>query len=53
MKRYWTGVILIVIGAIFLLDSLGVMEFNYLIRKFWPVILILIGASILWKGRKG
>lgn len=47
MKRYWTGILLIGLGVLFLLDSAGVMEFGHTIRKFWPVILILIGVSIL------
>lgn len=49
MKRYWIGIILIVIGVMFLLDSMGVMEFNHIIRKFWPVALILVGINILLK----
>lgn len=52
MKRYWLGILLIVLGAIFLLDSLGVMAFKSLMRHFWPVLLILVGIGILLKDRK-
>lgn len=49
MKHSWIGILLIVLGSMFLLDSLGVMEFHYVIRKFWPVVLIAIGIGILMR----
>lgn len=52
MKRYWLGILLIALGAIFLLDSLGVVTFRSLMRHFWPVLLILVGIGILLKDRK-
>lgn len=39
--------ILIFVGVLFLLDSLGVMSFND-VGRFWPVLLIVIGASKLY-----
>ncbi|MGC2657887.1 MAG: DUF5668 domain-containing protein [Bryobacteraceae bacterium] len=39
--------ILILIGVLFLLDSLGVMSFNE-VGRFWPVLLIMIGAFKLF-----
>jgi len=39
------GVVLVVIGAIFLVDQFGVVRFAG--RVFWPVLLIAIGAVIL------
>lgn len=39
--------ILILIGVLFLLDSLGVMSFNE-VGRFWPVLLIIIGAFKLF-----
>jgi len=46
----WTGVsifgvVLVVIGAIFLVDQLGVFHFAW--RVFWPVLLIAIGAVLV------
>lgn len=40
-------ILLIVIGVVFLLDSLHLIEFRE-IGRFWPVILILIGAYMLY-----
>jgi len=41
------GLLLIAIGLMFLLDHLDVLSFGYIVRKFWPVILIIVGASRL------
>jgi TM2 domain-containing membrane protein YozV len=40
-------IILIVIGVLFLLDTLHIVEFRE-IGRFWPVILIIVGAYMLW-----
>lgn len=49
----WTwGIILILIGVIFLLDSLRIMHFGYFISTFWPVILIVVGIKIILDKRK-
>ena len=40
-------IVLIVLGVLFLLDSLHVIELQQ-IGRFWPVILILIGAYLLY-----
>jgi cell wall-active antibiotic response 4TMS protein YvqF len=40
-------VILIVIGVLFLLDSLRIVEFQQ-IGRFWPVLLIVAGAYMLY-----
>jgi hypothetical protein len=45
------GIILIVVGAIFLLQQFDVDVFDQLWR-FWPVILIIWGANKLWLGLK-
>ena len=44
-KAFW-GVIIIILGVLFLLDNYGVYNFINLAR-LWPVILIVIGLSIL------
>lgn len=41
------GVVLVIIGLIFLAESLGVTEFG--IRELWPLILIGVGAVILYE----
>lgn len=40
-------VLLILIGVLFLLDSLHVIEFRQ-VGRFWPVILIVVGAYMLY-----
>ena len=37
---------LIIIGAVFLLNTLGIMELHYILR-FWPVLLIALGINML------
>jgi hypothetical protein len=47
-----SGVILILIGAVLL----GYTRFDYdlrWLRDWWPVALILLGANILWRHRRG
>jgi len=39
------AVILIVLGALFLLDNIGIWHFNF--DRFWPLILIAIGIWLL------
>lgn len=44
------AVILIVLGAVFLLGNLGLIpHLGPLLAKWWPVILIVIGATMLIK----
>lgn len=45
------GIILIVVGAIFLLQQFNVDIFDQ-VWRFWPVILIVWGANKLWLGLK-
>ena len=43
------GVILIGIGLIFLLDRMGVADFGDVIRRYWPMVLVLIGLPRLFR----
>ncbi len=45
---YW-GAILVVAGGLFLLRNLDIIDFEFTIRTYWPVILIVIGLSIVVK----
>ena len=40
------GLVLVIIGAIFLMESLGIIEAG--IRELWPLILIGVGLLILY-----
>lgn len=50
-NQYW-GIVLIVLGVLFLLDNMNVADFGYVIRTFWPLILILWGIGILIKKKE-
>lgn len=43
------GVVLIVIGVLFLLQNL-LPDFDF--GDYWPLILVAIGAGLLWNSRK-
>ena len=43
------GIVLIALGLLFLLGKL-LPDFNF--SDYWPVLLIVIGAGLLWKARK-
>lgn len=54
-KSFGISVFLVVIGIIFLLDNLQIMNISVaeLIHTYWPVILIWLGVERLvrhWKG---
>ncbi len=51
MKFSIIGIILIVVWSAYLLKNLGITDINLNILwdKFWPVILILIGFSMIFK----
>ncbi len=46
-RRMWWGGVLIIIGVLFLLDNLRVVDLGELVRTYWPVLLVLWGASLL------
>ncbi len=45
--RIFWGLLLTVLGVVLLLDRMGRLDFGDLIGRYWPVIFILIGISIL------
>ncbi|MDD8027860.1 MAG: DUF5668 domain-containing protein [Acidobacteriota bacterium] len=45
--RVFWGLILILLGGLFLLDQMGRLDFGNVMSTYWPVILILIGLSII------
>ncbi len=48
----WFGMVLVVIGVLFLLKTLGVYIPGNLWGIFWALVLIAIGASIITRGTK-
>ncbi len=45
--RIFWGILLIALGVLFLLDQMDKLDFGDLVGRYWPVIFILIGISIL------
>jgi predicted membrane protein len=45
--RIFWGLILIGLGVLFLLDQLGEIDFGEVVSRYWPVIFIVLGLSIL------
>jgi len=45
--RIFWGLMLIILGVLFLLDQLGEIDFGEIVSIYWPVIFIVIGLSIL------
>lgn len=41
------GVLLVLIGTLFLLDSLGLVE-GVGFQEFWPLLLIAVGVAIIY-----
>lgn len=41
------GLVLIIIGAIFLLESLGITTLGF--RELWPLVLIALGGLIIYQ----
>lgn len=48
----WTGLAILIVGILFLLNSLDVIQFGDLISDWWPLILIVIGLINLKDGLK-
>lgn len=49
-KGNWTGVVLILVGATFLLMNLDIIDIGHLFR-YWPVILIAVGLRLVIRDR--
>ena len=45
---FW-GILLVGLGTILLLERLHIGDMRYVLRNYWPVFLIAIGASKLFK----
>jgi predicted membrane protein len=45
--RIFWGLILIILGVLFLFDQLGEIDFGEIVSTYWPVVFIVLGLSIL------
>ncbi len=46
--RVFWGLIIILFGVLLLLDQLGQLDFGWVVSRYWPVLLILVGLSQLF-----
>jgi len=51
---FW-GLVMVVVGGLFLARNLGYIDFHFTIKTYWPLILIFIGLSVVLKsfGKNG
>lgn len=45
------GLVLIAVGAIFLMDRFDLFDVGWVIRRFWPSVLIFIGVMQILNGK--
>ncbi len=50
--RIWVGIVLIILGSLFLLEHTGVWDFGEVFHQYWPVLLILGGIWMLVRRSK-
>lgn len=50
---FWWGIILIVLGALFLLENLDVISVDIAVRDYWPLLLVLWGIWMLTRESPG
>jgi hypothetical protein len=48
----FAGVLLIVIGALFMLDRMGYADLHDVLHNYWPMFLVALGVSRFLKRRK-
>ena len=48
----WSGIILIVVGAVLLANNFGLLEWGWL-RQWWPVALIVLGVWTVLRPQRG
>ena len=54
MKGNFAAIVLILVGVAFLLNNLGLLNFSVVevLRVWWPVVLIAIGAALFLMPRE-
>lgn len=47
-SRFWWAILIIVLGFMFLFNNFGIFDV-FEIRKLWPLVLIILGLSLIFK----
>src|SRR5512143_1271436 len=50
--RRWFGLLLILAGALFLLDTLRVLDLGTAFERFWPLLLVVWGLWVIARPRR-
>lgn len=51
-SNVWWGGVLIVMGVLFMLDNLEVLDFGDTVRTWWPLLFIALGIQLVLR-KKG
>lgn len=51
-RELWGGIVLVIVGALFLLDNFDVLRLNQ-VMKLWPALLILGGVFLIRRFKEG
>ncbi|TFZ41142.1 hypothetical protein E4100_03325 [Soehngenia longivitae] len=51
-SRYVAGIILIILGVLFLLDEFDIFYFGDILRTYWPLLIVLYGLGSLFDKTK-
>ena len=52
MRNVFGGFVLVLFGVLLLLDNMGIADFGDMVRSYWPLLLIVWGASILLRKKR-
>ena len=50
---FWWGIILIIIGGLFLAENLDLISIDVAVRDYWPVLLVIWGLWVLTRTDAG
>jgi hypothetical protein len=48
----WSGIILVIVGALLLANNFGLLQFAWL-HQWWPVLLIALGVLTILRPQRG
>ncbi|MFN0157036.1 MAG: cell wall-active antibiotics response protein LiaF [Bacteroidota bacterium] len=51
-SRMWWGIVLVVLGVLFLLDNVNVVDFGDVVSTFWPLLFVFWGTWILLRKKE-
>jgi len=52
-SNVWWGITLILMGVLFMLDNMNVLDFGDTISTYWPVFLVVWGLQLVLRNQPG